>query len=371
MNTELNLDNAKKKRSLIALAVGSVAAIGAGLTMLGCSETEAEVAKEDAARYVETFTVEKHSDVKEGVYVGRVRAPKEVELAFELSGRVDAIAETTGTLFRAGEELGRLDSRRYQLALDEAAQRLAYAEKELARMRTLLDGGSSTQAEFDRVENSSVLARIAWERAKEDLEDTVLVAPFDGKLASKRVEKGSFVMPGQSVLVFQQSGKTEVDFYRTESQLASLLSGIENDVSSVRIADGKLSGTELHLKDYATSPDPLSGAYRVTFRLDNGNARALLPGSPVRLSIVERLDARGNRPVEIPSDALVTLPDGGFRVWVLADGAALPVERSVEVGRVKGKKVEIVRGLDVGDRVVTSGAAMLREHTLVTTLGGA
>ncbi|MFC0536941.1 efflux RND transporter periplasmic adaptor subunit [Pelagicoccus mobilis] len=354
--------------SVGAKFLGVAGFAAAGLFIAGCADSQAVDVPETPVRLVETFTVERALEVREGEFVGRVRAPKEVELGFELAGRIVSIADSTGTFFKAGEELGRLDSRRYELALAEAEQRLVYAEKELGRMRALLAGGSSTQAEFDRVENATVLARIARERAQEDLDDSVLLAPFDGKLAAKHVEKGSFVGPGMPVLVFQEAGETEVDFFRTEVQLTRLLAGVESGDSAVRIADGALRGSGLSLKDYSTTPDPLSGAYRVTFVVESNRQVTMLPGAPVRLSVIERLGMLSDLPVEIPSDALVADPVGGFSVWLLAEGASEAVSRKVEVGQVAGLMVEIVGGLEVGDRVVTSGSTMLRNDTQVVAL---
>ncbi len=367
MRASKGRDNMINKGRMIVQGAGLVVILGLGVAMSGCAEGEARVGATKVARLVETFRVEKHSDVHTVEYVGRVSAPKEVELGFELAGRVEDISEITGVAFKAGEELGRLESTRYKLAYEEAEQRLAYAEKELGRVRSLLQKGSSTQSEFDRVENAAILARISCVRAKRDLQDCVLVAPFDGKLAAKHIEEGSFVGAGQSVLVFQEIGKTEVEVYRTEDQLVELLSALRRGVAEVGLADGVLKGARLVIKDYATTPDQLSGAYRVTFLVDAPDYIELFPGAPVRLSVVEQLGVLNSRPVEIPSDALVGDGSGGFRVWLLEDGSIHPTVRGVEVGRVGGRLVEIVEGLTLGDRVVTSGSSLLRVDSVITT----
>lgn len=340
--------------------------MGVTLTLAGCAESEGETLSKAQARHVETFTIDSYADKRVSNYLGRVRAPKEVNLAFELAGKVDWIASTTGESYQAGDKLGSLDAKRYELAFAAANQRLTYAMQNLARMEKLLAGGSSTVAEFDQVENIAILAEIEMERAKQDLEDSVLYAPFDGKLAAKQVEKGSFVSPGQPVLVFQETGTTEVDFYQTEKQLSHLLSGLRMGSTNLQFADEELKDLELDLKDYATLPDSLSGSYRTTLVLSNSRDDLLLPGAPIRVEVTEDLSMIGATPVAIPANALVSLPSGGFQVWVLENGADRPKARSVELGRVGAKSVEVLGGLGLGDRVITSGSSLLREDTLIT-----
>ncbi len=367
MKTNLNAVNANGSALSIMRLLGIASAIACGLVMVGCSESEAKIQDASKTQFVEAFTIEKYADVREGVFLGRVRAPKELNLAFELAGKVEWIATTTGQRFQAGEKLGTLDAKRYQLAFDAAEQRLAFANKELQRMEKLLKGGSSTVSEFERVQNAARLAQIAWESAKQDLEDCVLYAPFDGKLAAKNVEVGSFVGPGQPVLVYQETGATEVDIYQTESQLSKLLNGLRDGSIEMKLGEEGVKDAELQLKDYATTPDPFTGSYRTTLLVKDSTADFLLPGVPVRVLVSESLTVAGESPVDIPANALVSQPGGGFQVWVLEEGATAPKARTVSLGQVGARSVEVVSGLSVGDRVVTSGSSLIRSNSVVST----
>lgn len=370
------MENSSKKTRwadrlrLIAKVFGGVAIVGFGLSHSGCVESGAESFAAPRVRLVETFTVEHYADKRISNYLGRVRAPKEVNLAFELPGKVEWIANTTGQYFKKGEKLGELDSKRYELALAAAEQRLSFANKELARMEQLLVGGSSTVAAYDRVQNAALLAQIVCEQAKQDRDDCTLYAPFDGKLAARKSEVGSFVAPGQAVVVFQETGRTEVDFFQTERQLSHLLRGLRDDSIELRLSDEALEDFELGLKDYSTLPDGLSGSYRTTLVLSESCEDLLLPGSPVRFELIESLAVLGESSVDIPADALVTLPGGRFQVWIFEEGASRPQARTVELGRVGAKNVEVLQGLRLGDRVVTSGSSLLREDSCISNATG-
>lgn len=360
-----------------ALALGGAAVLLAGGSSLlfgfigreGGAADPGPTMTAAAARPVHTFTIRAYADKREATYLGRVRAPVEIDLAFEVGGRLDTLEVATGTRVTAGTPLARLDATQYQLALDAAEERLTYAVKELERTRRLAATGSAATAELDRAVNAESLARIARDQARENLDDTILRAPYDGRVAARKVERGSFVRPGEPILVFQAAETSEVDFYQTESQLERLLDGLSNGEISVTIADGPAAGTRLALKDYATAPNPRTGAYRVTMRVasETEATAELLPGTPVRIRIEERLPEHAGV-VRIPADAVTGDAASGQRVWVLPEGSDRPQPRRVVVGRVAADFVEIVAGLRPGDRVITAGASLLRPHMRVKPL---
>lgn len=320
-----------------------------------------------AARPVHTFTVQAYANEREETYLGRVRAPIEIDLAFEVGGRLHSLDLPTGTRATAGTPLAHLDATQYELTLAAAEERLAYAEKELDRTRRLQATGSAAVAELDRAINARTLARIARDQAREDLANTVLRAPYDGRVATRRVERGSYVDPGKAVLVFQADEATELDFYLTESQLERLLKGLENGRAAATVADGLAAGISLTLRDYATAPDPRTGAYRVTMRLEDVGAVDLLPGTPVRVTVLEELPDRQGV-VRIPADAIVGDAATRQQVWVLPEHQEHPTAREIVVGRAGPDFVEVLQGLRRGDRVITSGATLLRPQMRVKAL---
>ncbi|EDY84637.1 efflux transporter, RND family, MFP subunit [Verrucomicrobiia bacterium DG1235] len=318
------------------------------------------------SRIVKTFEVQDYVDSRKETLLGRVRSPREIGLSFELGGRLQDLEVSTGAVVEKGQLIASLENSRLRLVLDDAAQRLAYAEKELKRIHTLYTGGSSTEAEVDRIRNVEALARIAWMRAQKDIDDSELRAPFTGRVARRVVESGSFVKQGEAVVVFQQLGPLEIDFFQTETQLAQLLNGLEKKRIEILLEAPGLDRVELELKDYATTPDMLVGAYRVTLRTIGAGGPNLLPGSPVKLFLEEEVSTEWPA-VRLPANALVPMVNSNYQVWLLPEGATKPEARKVKVGRVGSEFVEIISGLKPGDRVVSSGAAYLRPDFTVST----
>lgn len=363
--TQINLFTTRLRQTAFK---GSMTLITGGIVLFGtgCSSESVVVEKSPVVRTVKTYTIDRYADTREKSYLARVRAPKEIQLGFEVGGRVEELETKTGVSLEAGEVIARLDLTRNQLNYDQAAEALAYSEKELGRMQRLHESGSGTEAQLDRVANSNVLAKIAVEKSQKDLKDSVLRAPFNGQIARRLVEKGSFIGSGQPIVVFQESGVGEVEFYQTESQLRSLVNGLAMDSVEVRVAEGRAAGALLTLKDYGTTPDPLTGAYRVTMNLRGVDTVDFLPGAPLRISVVEELSTEESL-VNVPADALVAETESSFRVWLVMDDSHLPVSRAITVGAAGREFVEVTSGLKPGDRIVTSGASLLRADSHIVT----
>lgn len=316
------------------------------------------------ARPVSTYTIEGYANTREQTYLGRVRAPKEIRLAFEVGGRVDMLEVPTGSRVSAGTLLARLDSTQFELTLESAEAQLLFTEKDLTRTQRLSATGSAAVSELDRANSAEALSRIAVEMAREQLSNTQLHAPFDGRIARRLVERGSFVGAGDPIFIFQENGPGEVDFYQTESQLNGLLAKLESEQIAIMVADGPARGSELMLRDYATTPDPHTGAYRVTMRIKGTVPVNLFPGTPLRLAVRERIaDEEGI--VQVPANALVGDVQGHHHVWLLPQGEQQPVLREVVVGQVGHPFIEVLSGLAPGDRIVTAGASLLHTDSRV------
>ena len=346
------------------LGLGLISALAAGCGRSQAA-SEASISPEGPRRVI-AEEVPGYERSRQEVFLGRLRAPREVELAFELGGKLGKVLVGDGEWAKEGQVIARLETSKIELELAEARERFDFARLNDERMTTLHAAGSAPLAEKERAANAFALARLALERAEDRLADCVLRAPFDGRVANRLLEAGSFVRPGQSIVVFQQAGLAEIDFYQTEGQLLKLVEGLRDGSTSVFLGIGEQPSVRLALQDYATAPDPRSGAYRVTMRLDGELAGTLLPGAPARV-VAQRTTAASERFVRIPSDALVSGSNGEHRVWVLpaAEEPCRPIARTVRVGGADRTRVEVCGGLLPGERVVTAGASMLREDTWV------
>jgi multidrug efflux pump subunit AcrA (membrane-fusion protein) len=88
------------------------------------------------------------------------------------------------------------------------------------------------------------------------------------------------------------------------------------------------------------------------------------------LTMVYRRSSALGDPILIPPSATVSAEDGQSKVWVVDDDGKVS-SRSVKLGRSVGGQIEVLSGLEAGERVATAGVSFLREGMIVRDLGDA
>jgi RND family efflux transporter MFP subunit len=330
---------------------------------------------------------------------GYVTARRRATVSSKITGKVVEVNVEEGMAVREGQVLARLDDATYQAALalaeaqTEAARRalaenevrLAEANVTLGRSQRLLQDGFITAAEVDKAKADvdSIAARIsaltqqvnvaerqvALERT--NLDNTVIRAPFSGVAISKDAQPGEMVSPVSAGGGFTRTGIcTIVDMRSLE---------IEVDVNEAyigRVEEGQ--GVTAVLDAY---PDwsipaavittvPTADRQKATVLVRIG-FRALdpriLPDMGVKVTFLREAEtaaAAAPQPVTLAPRAAVVERDGTQVVFLVRAGDVVE-RRAVRVGGSDGDRVEIVAGLQPGDRVVVSPPADLRDGAII------
>ena len=236
------------------VAVGILAAGAAGFVALGALREPIVAAPvERVVPPVDAAPLRRHDGPVPVVAEGFVRPVREVGVAVETPGRVVEVhpALRARGRVREGEVLVRLDDRAAQAALTRAESDIASTQArlelnttQLERTRTLrrrgvvsedaLDQALSRQSELEGTLASLASARRSAEVA---LDATRVLAPFDGRVLSKRVEVGEVVGAGQAVATLASVDELEVTV-ALEEDAAALVPGLFDDGSGDGTTDG-------------------------------------------------------------------------------------------------------------------------------------
>ncbi|HVP30983.1 MAG TPA: efflux RND transporter periplasmic adaptor subunit [Myxococcota bacterium] len=296
-----------------------------------------------------------------------VPADKIVEIGSRVPGRVARFLVEEGDRVTAGQALVELDARPYQHALDEAEARLAgararvaLARQELSRGRNLKEREYLSPEELDKRTNeeqgaSAALAEAeaAVERAKLDLDDTVLRAPTAGIVLAKLKDAGEIAVPGGFAgsgdlvrLANMQDVRAEVDV--NESDLGRIRMGQRAEVTPDAFPDLRLAAAVVKLDPQV---DRQKGTLKIEVKLAAPDPR-LLPDMSARVSFLGDATASGQTGpvVQLPSAAVRRGVDGRTYVWTVADGRAHKV--FVRTAGLVGEDVRVVDGLTGGEEVV-------------------
>ncbi len=286
--------------------------------------------------------------------IGTATAARGVDLATEAAGIVREIRFAANDRVEEGQLLVQIDDRTERADLAAAEAALALAETSLTRARELRERGVSATTTLDQAEAGAVEARSTVAKLKAVLETKQLTAPFGGTIGIPRIEIGQFVTAGTTYATLQDRENMRVDFTLSEQDAGLVSVGQPVTVTS-EVGDLSLSGEVTGIEPKI---DPNSRL--VTLRAEVENAEdKLTPGQFLRVRVdLAEVDGVIALPQTVVSSNLY-----GDSVFVIREetpeGAQEPqlIARQVfvELGRRSADLVEIVTGLEAGDRVVNAG----------------
>ena len=301
---------------------------------------------------------------------GELQAEEDARIGAEVGGRVTEIIVDEGAAVEAGQAILAIDPERRRLERDAAGARLQEAraafenqKSETARVEELHRRNVASETQIDEARTALSLARsrvdgaeAGFGVAERALRDATVRAPFAGIVSERFVGRGEYVTQGQALFHLVALDPITVEFHLSEVDSGRVHVGQQVEVR-VDSHPGQVFRAQVSV--VAPTIDTRTRTLRVKARLDNAEAM-LRPGlfARVDLGVATR---RGVR--LIPEEAILRRADGAV---VFRLGAENRVERLlVETGVQRGGVVEVVRGLEPGDMVVSRGHATLVDGEVV------
>jgi len=296
--------------------------------------------------------------------VGSLSAVQGVDITAEIGGKVVKVAVADGAEVDKGQLLVQLDADGLRAELRGARAEARLAELELERQKRLRKQQANSEADVDRAASQLEQARAQADRVRADLEKKSIEAPFAGRLGILGVDEGQFVDVGSPIVTLQTLDPINVDFTVPQQELARVTTGLQ-----IKAHADAYEGDEFSGEVTAISP-------KVNQQTRNVPVRGRMPNPDGKLRPGMFVDVA----VELPEQhGVITLPQTaitynpyGDSVFVInesnndAGETELTVERKfIRTGATRGDQVEIVKGLEPGVRVVTSGQLKLRNGSRV------
>ncbi|MES1944213.1 RND family efflux transporter MFP subunit [Salinisphaera sp. PC39] len=308
---------------------------------------------------------------------GTLTSPRDADLAPQIAGLVAAVHVDAGDRVEAGDTLIELDRaleeltlRQLRAQIEEARGQLAEAERVRDERAPLARQGTIARTELEAAQAEVRIRRAAVQRLQAEAERQAerlrrhsLTAPFSGVIRARHTEVGEWADTSATVLELVATDPLRLDVQAPQEYFGRIALG--TDVTVIPDADPD-ARIEAEVSVDVAAADPVARTFLVRIRVDNPDGR-LAPGMSAQARF--RI-ATGERVAAVPRDALLRYPDGGTRVWVVAEGDDGPVvhERRVKVGRTDAGVAEIREGVAAGDRVVVRGNESLREGQRVDVI---
>jgi RND family efflux transporter MFP subunit len=340
------------------------AALIAGLSLAlggcGASEKEAREKITAPAPVVEAVLVEAGGGAGEIRASGVIAWQKEAPLAFKTGGVIGAIGVDDGDRVRAGQTLASLNLTELNAGVSEADAALRTAEANFSRAKTLHEKGLVAQARLDDAQLQLDRARAARQSISFNRNQGVIVAPSDGLILRRRAEANQTVAAGQAIL----------DFGDTRSGLIMRASVSGAEATRLRVGadaqvrlDGIASPRVGKVSRIAAKSDAATGAFDVEVAI--ANAADLRSGQIGEATMKGASAGDGAGVIRIPLLALLDArADQGF-VYVI-DGQNVARRRAVQTVGVDGDVALIASGLQPGEKIISAGAAYVRDGQTVS-----
>ena len=289
--------------------------------------------------------------------LGTAHANEAVEITSKASNTVASVRFADGQRVNKGQVLVELDSAQARADLAAAEAASAESASQVKRSRELIDTGVISASQFEQLEATMKAndARVAAARARVD--DTIIRAPFAGRVGLRRVSVGSFVNPGATIATLDDLSVMKVDFMVPENFLAGLREGLKVSATAAAFPGREFLGTVTAVESRI---DPVTRSATVRAHVPNPDL-ALKPGMFLNVSLArDEHDA-----LMVPEAALVPEQSRQF-LFVVEDGRA--ARREVRIGRRQPGRVEVVAGLKAGEQVIVEGTQKVREGGAVRIL---
>ncbi len=326
--------------------------------------------------------------------VGSLEGEATVEVSSKVNGRLEDVVVRIGDRVAKGALLARVEAREiqeqvnqaqasYEVARATVKQReadLKFAQTSLDRSRSLFERellprqtlddadarqqASQAQLELARAQFMQAQARL--DELKITLSSTEIRSPVNGFVGKRMLDPGAYVTSNTTVVSMVEIGRVRLVANVVEKDLRRVLVGsaaaVEVDAFPGEIFRGRVARL-------APVLDPATRTAQMEVEVPNGDFR-LKPGmySRVRLTVASKAQA-----LTVPVNAVVTL-EGKRGVFQVKDGAAAGAGKEadfvpIQIGLEDGTRVEVLAGLTDQARVVTTGAAALRDGDPVIIAG--
>src|SRR5262245_50218841 len=362
--------HASRGRLRVAVALGSVVAL---MTVAACGRSEGGAQSDtagapDAVMTVTATPLERVELTRTISMNGSVYAWQDVIISSEVGGyRVAEVLVDVGDRVRKGQRLVSLSTALLeaevatkQAALKQREAELMNAQASLERGKTLATTSLLSKSDLDRLTSEEMASQSRLESARADLETSQLrlkfsnvVAPDDGVITSRTVTVGQIAQAGGEMLRLLRNGRVEWRGEAPETRIKDLAPG---QGVSVTTADG----TPFHGTIRVVSPTISANDRTAIVYVDLPADDRLRPGMYAHGDI-----AIGTGPADMGPLESVVSSDGYSYVFVRSEDNIV-ARRRIETGAVHEGAIEVVGGLEAGERIVNKGAGFLKDGDRVS-----
>ncbi len=312
-------------------------------------------AKKQTAATLVGITVVTPKQVDSKIMIsGTLLAYREAELHAESSGNVTNFTLPEGQLVKQGTLLVKINDAELQAQLVKNTEQIRHAVETEERQKALLARGGASREEYEAALNSLNVLKAEKQLLLAQIAKTEVRAPFDGVIGLKYITLGSYISPVSRIVTIIQPDPMKLECSVPEKYASFLKKG--STLTFLSRGNSKRFKASI----YAVDPKIDLATRTIAFRasVENSNEE-LTSGSFIEVELPIGLAHEG---LMVPTEAVI--PDiKGQKVFVYKNGKAEP--RPIVMGIRTEKEIEILRGIQAGDTVITTGTMQVKPNVPV------
>jgi multidrug efflux system membrane fusion protein len=354
------------------------------LILLLCAFTSA--CSQPPEPFVESIRPIAWQQVQESSFVqvrrlsGTVQPVEATALSFQVGGKVEWVKVNLGDVVKRGDSLALLDQRSFKLSqqssaasLQQAQSTLTEASNEFKRYKELEQQGlvsksgyDNAKAVFETTTSAVNLARAQLDIARKDAQDTLLTAPYNGKITKRLVEPSMQIAPGQTAFEIEGEVGLEVQILVPENLIRSLIQGTRLNIHYPGSPGLAGSGLISEIGSRAQT----ANAFPVAVVIDSVQTD-LRAGMTAEVDFtfkgVGRTGYKGET-IRVPVSAIGADIGQSAFVFVYDAKTSMVNKRTVQTENIIDNEVLVSAGLKAGEIIAIAGVTYLRDGQTVKLL---
>lgn len=276
-------------------------------------------------------------------FFSKLSGIKEATKGAMIGGKIEKVNFPVGAYVKEKDVVVEFDTYNPAAQYEQAKTAYENLKKNYDRMKTLLQAGETSQANFDAIEAQYLVAKRNYESVRQML---FIEAPFDGTIVDMKVHPGDNVKGDTYLFTVAQTSKMRSKVWVSEKEIYQFKKGMK---VNTEYNGEKFTGRVVEI---SMAIDPMKQAFLVEVEFDNPRG-ILKSGVTTEIKI---LIYENPRAIIIPRN-LVNKDETGLYVFVIKNDKA--EKRYITNGRESGLFYEVSNGLNEGDMLVVKGSAQL------------
>lgn len=351
--------------------------IATSIVLTGCKEPEAIAPPITPSVKFEEVGATSGNRIRQ--ISGVLESSNRSELSFQVSGQVEEVLVNLGDRVTQGQVLASISTKDYQLTLSSRQAKLRNARANLSekqedynRKSSLLKKGFTSATVVDQARTALAAARTEVDVTRSDLRNaeldmsrTTLKSPFDGKISRREIEPFTEVKAGQTLFELQGENSLKARVLVPETLIREVSYGQAVEIEFPTLPNTKQQGVVSEVGFQVAT----GNAFPVRVDLLENNEQ-LLPGMTAKVSFLFG-DDNNAQPVYLIPLSAIDIRNASSNQKKAADNDPIPIfvfnpktstveRRMVKTRDIRRNKLEVIEGLQAGEKVIIAGVAFLQ-----------